>query len=56
MIKMLKDLNEEVSLQQHLLSKIMTIVIHSTCYIFFQRNEDWTTDPELMDFYFVFCY
>ena len=34
---------------KNLVSKIMTIAIRSTYYIFCRRNKDWE-DPDLMDF------
>ena len=49
LMKMLKDLNIEVSIQRRLLSKIMNIGIRSTYYIFCRKNKE-LTDPDLMDF------
>ena len=49
LMKMLKDLNIEVSIQRRRLSKIMNVGIRSTYYIFCRKSKE-LTDPDMMDF------
>ena len=46
-IKMLKELNITDQHQNHILRKLSTIAIRSTCHIFCRRDQEWTT-PDVL--------
>ena len=49
LMELLEDLDFAEKLRKRLISKIMTIAIRCTYYIFCRRNKEWN-DPNLMDF------
>ena len=48
-MELLNDLDFPEKLYRRLISKIKTIAIHCTYYIFCRSDKDWT-DPNLMEF------